>query len=84
MGVVDPCTLLTLSLNNKTNIAPLTLDQVSVGQWCNLPTMRLNTPCFQTSTPMMHLLFKHENDNCVRQKLAKNTWHVIGPEHLLD
>ena len=53
--------ILTRSLNNKTNIAPLTLDQVSVGQWrslfqlpqnSNTPTMRLNTPRFQTSTPM--------------------------------
>ncbi len=46
--------------------------------------MRLNTPHFQTNTPMgeqmgaMHLLSKQrdagrENDNCVRLKLAKNT-----------
>ena len=42
-------------------IAPLTLDKVSVGQWrslfllpqnSNAPTMRQNTPCFQTSMPM--------------------------------
>ncbi len=39
----------------------MTLDQVLVGQWCNrfqwrhnsnASTMHLNTPCFQTSTPM--------------------------------
>jgi len=69
---------------------PLTLDQVFVGQWHSLfqlpqnsnpPSMRLNTPHFQTSTPMnwaqMNLLFKHgagyKNDNCVSMKLAKNT-----------
>jgi len=52
--------LLTRSLNNKTNIAALTLDPVSV-EWCSLfqlpqnsnaPTMRLNTPRCQTTTPM--------------------------------
>ncbi len=77
--------LLTHSLNNKKNTAPLTLDQVLVGQWRSLfqlpqnnyaPTMRLNTPA------QMHLLFKQrdagrENDNCIGLKLAKNT--CIGP-----
>ena len=55
--------------------------------------MRLNTPCFQTSSPwvhkwvQLHLLFKQrgprrENDNCVRLKLTKNTcnaWCHIAP-----
>ncbi len=53
--------------------------------------MRLNTPRFQTSTPMsaqMHLLFKQrgagrENDNCVGLKLAKKhlciAWRRIAP-----
>ncbi len=53
--------LLTRSLNNNKNTAALTLDQILVGQWrslfqlpqkSNMPTMRLNTPRFQTSTPM--------------------------------
>ncbi len=53
--------LLTRSLNNNNNTAPLTLDQVLVGQWrslfqlpqnSNASTMHLNTPRFQTSTPM--------------------------------
>ncbi len=64
------------SLNNKKDIAPLTLtlDQVWVGLWRSLfsvpqnskaATMRLNTPHFQTSMPMsaqINLLF---NQHCV-------------------
>ncbi len=63
--------LLTRSLNNKKNTAPLTLDQVLVGQWRSLfqfpqnnkvATMRLkNTLVFRPwahKWAQMHLLFK--------------------------
>ncbi len=79
--------LLTRSLNNNKNIAPLTLDQVWVGLWrslfsvpqnSNAPTMHLNT---QFSDQHAHgrkcicylnnVVQDRENENCVRLKLAK-------------
>ncbi len=79
--------LLTRYINNKKHIAPLTLNQVLLGQWhglfqlpqnSNAPTMRLNTLGFLTSTPMNTQMGGRENDNCVGLKLAKNTCVVPG------